>query len=436
VSGNNDHFVGLLRAVDATTFDLPAASWSRLRENIASDSFTVREASHAGVAAMLKWVLATVACHDIQVGKALAASYEEQAGALSAEEAERRAEERSAAARTRQQCASELAAAATLLARAADELRQSLEAELTAAGKTNLDASQALSCLKKSDIVELKSLKSPPRLVKITFEALAILFGAKPTWDGALALLTGTTFLHQLLNLDPAHIPRERAALLRAEYLNSPEFAPDAVATTSAACRGLCEWVHATVALHELSTRLAAPRSELAEARAALAAARALLPPELAVGVDETASYAEPRDHSLSEEVDDGASDAGSEWSRTSRVWSHLSSRVAPSGAISHATRRGGQGVPQPTAEWSHLSRDSAWRTGGAAADGDDDTCSVASDWSEASAAAFEALSTVSSRDVSEVKAFAKPPHLVKLVIESVCLTLGVDLGRTRQCDH
>jgi dynein heavy chain len=60
----------------------------------------------------------------------------------------------------------------------------------------------------------------------------------------------------------------------------------------------------------------------------------------------------------------------------------------------------------------------------------------VASDWSEASAAAFEALSTVSSRDVSEVKAFAKPPHLVKLVIESVCLTLGVDLGRTRQCDH
>lgn len=70
-------------------------------------------------------------------------------------------------------------AAATQLIK--DDAQKDLDAALPALNA----ALTALNSLNKNDITEIKSFSKPPPLVLTTMEAVCVLFGQKPDWDGS-----------------------------------------------------------------------------------------------------------------------------------------------------------------------------------------------------------------------------------------------------------
>ena len=154
-------------------------------------------------------------------------------------------------------------------------------------------AFEALQCLRKSDITEVKAFCKPPVGVQVTLQAVCILLGIKPKyvvrphtlckekdyWSVSKALLAAPDFLQRVMSFDPDTIDPETFAQLNA-YIGRDDFAVDRMKSVSLAAAGLCMWVHAVHA-YRASTigswvppRPAAPdsppHSERAEARMAL----------------------------------------------------------------------------------------------------------------------------------------------------------------------
>ena len=153
-------------------------------------------------------------------------------------------------------------------------------------------AFEALQCLRKSDITEVKAFCKPPVGVQVTLQAVCILLGIKPKyvvrphtlckekdyWSVSKALLAAPDFLQRVMSFDPDTIDPETFAQLNA-YIGRDDFAVDRMKAVSLAAAGLCMWVHAVHA-YRASTigswvppRPAAPdsppHSERAEARMA-----------------------------------------------------------------------------------------------------------------------------------------------------------------------
>ena len=109
-------------------------------------------------------------------------------------------------------------------AEAAQAIKDDCEAQLAEAMPILEAAIAALNTLQKSDITEVKSMKSPPDGVRLTMEAVCILCGVKPTrgrdpnnpskvvfnyWDSAKKELLGDPkFLQNLIKFDKDNIPK------------------------------------------------------------------------------------------------------------------------------------------------------------------------------------------------------------------------------------
>ena len=241
-------------------------------------------------------------------------------------------------------------------------------------------------------------------------EAVCILLGVKPEASSAgpdywKLTLGDVRFLDRLCYFDKDNIDPKALETIRKDFIPNPCFHPDAIGKCSKAARSLCVWVHAMDTYARVSSELAPARAKIHEVDAVLEEARILLPPLLAATVAEARSATANAAAALTD--GDETRSVCSELSD----WSHLS-------------------------EWSHLSRDSAWLQGGMGGmggeggeggedDAMDDACSVASDWTAASQEAFNELDLLSKADITELKALAKPPALVKVVLEAVCVTLG-----------
>merc|ERR1712232_1452648 len=89
-----------------------------------------------------------------------------------------------------------------------------------------------LSRICKRDIVELKSFKVPAELVKLTGEALCILFHERPTWDNTKMLLMDINLLNKMLNYDKDDICPAIIKELDA-YIQNPDFTPERVGQAS-----------------------------------------------------------------------------------------------------------------------------------------------------------------------------------------------------------
>jgi dynein heavy chain len=56
------------------------------------------------------------------------------------------------------------------------------------------EAMEALDCLNKSSITEMRSFKSPPQVVIKVAEALMILLGCEPTWTTAQKVMSKSRY--------------------------------------------------------------------------------------------------------------------------------------------------------------------------------------------------------------------------------------------------
>ena len=97
----------------------------------------------------------------------------------------------------------------------------------------------------KGDIVELKSLASPPELIVNVLAAVLCLLGHEDrSWKNAKAaiLCNPQALLSALQNYDVDNVSARTLRELE-PYLLAPGFSPPAVKAKSAAAEALCQWV-------------------------------------------------------------------------------------------------------------------------------------------------------------------------------------------------
>ena len=142
-------------------------------------------------------------------------------------------------------------------------------------------ALKAVGNLSKNDINEVKALKKPPDGVRLTIEALCIMFGVKPEkvpnpagkgpkvddyWGpGSKEILGNSKLLEDLKGYDSDNIPVEVITKIT-PYISRPDFAEDVIARGSVAAGGLCKWVHAVFKYDKVAKIVAPKKAALAKA--------------------------------------------------------------------------------------------------------------------------------------------------------------------------
>ena len=134
----------------------------------------------------------------------------------------------------------------------------------------------ALMILKKSDIAEVKFLKTPPLALKMVLEAVCVLLGSKTDWREATKVMSAPDFLGRLIDYDKDNIPRSLLDQLR-KYIEDPMFTPEAVAKTSSAGKSFCTWCCAMNTYARMTEAMEPKRKKLNQVQDSLATMTALL---------------------------------------------------------------------------------------------------------------------------------------------------------------
>lgn len=202
------------------------------------------------------------------------------------------AKDRASAAETKAQVEIEEAKANTKAADAksiADDAQRDLAEAIPALE----EAVKCLNDLKKSDIDEVKSLKTPPGGVVLTIKVCCLMFDVKPIkkndpnqpgkkfddyWEaGQKGLLTDAkVFMNSLFTFDKDNIP-DRIIKSIAPFIDDPSFTPAAIERSSKACTAICMWSRAMYKYHFVALGVAPKRARLKEAEDELAIVMAQL---------------------------------------------------------------------------------------------------------------------------------------------------------------
>ncbi|XP_071052662.1 dynein axonemal heavy chain 7-like isoform X1 [Onthophagus taurus] len=189
-------------------------------------------------------------------------------------------------------------AAANAQAEAAQAIKDECDANLAEAMPILNAALSALNTLTPADITIVKTMKNPPKGVKLVMEAICVVKDVKPDkvpapsgigtiedyWGPSKKILGDIKFLDNLINFDKDNIPVAVMKKLADKILCDENFDPDKVRSASAAAEGLCKWVIAISKYDKVAKVVAPKKLALAAAEAdynvamtALEAKRALL---------------------------------------------------------------------------------------------------------------------------------------------------------------
>lgn len=155
------------------------------------------------------------------------------------------------------------------------------------------EAVKCLNDLKKENIDEVKSLKTPPAGVNLTIKVCCLMFDVKPIkkndpnqpgkkiddyWEaGQKELLKDAKqFLQSLIVFDKDNIP-DRIIKSIAPFMDDPAFTPAAIERSSKACTAICMWARAMYKYHYVALGVAPKRARLKEAEDELAIVMAQL---------------------------------------------------------------------------------------------------------------------------------------------------------------
>jgi hypothetical protein len=152
--------------------------------------------------------------------------------------------------------------------------------DLAAAMPALESAVNALSCLSKADVCEVKAMKTPPSGVVLAAHALCLMFSVKaqkvsaPDGKGKVddlwgpakkELLSDPRLLERMVSYDKDNIPDAVIQKVMPLY-NNPNFEPDTIKKASVAAMSICMWVRALVIYHQVAKTVAPKRAALAAA--------------------------------------------------------------------------------------------------------------------------------------------------------------------------
>jgi len=127
-------------------------------------------------------------------------------------------------------------------------------------------AVKAVECLRKEDIVELKSFLNPNEVVVHVMETVCILFKIKkPSWDEAKKLLGRMDFLQSLYDYKKDEVSNQMLSRLK-ERLENPKFNLEKVRSVSKAATTIAVWVTAIDKYAKIKRKIAPKEKVLREA--------------------------------------------------------------------------------------------------------------------------------------------------------------------------
>ncbi|XP_041972117.1 dynein axonemal heavy chain 7 isoform X2 [Aricia agestis] len=182
-------------------------------------------------------------------------------------------------------------AAAEKQAKEAQEIKDECDADLAEAMPILNAALAALDTLTPQDITFIKTMKSPPKGIRLVMEAICILREVKPDkvpnpsgvgtiedyWGPSKKLLNDIKFLETLQNYDKDNIPPAVMKKLMATVMQDDGFVPEKIKTVSVAAEGMCKWVIAMTKYDKVAKIVAPKKQRLAEAQAVYDKAMAAL---------------------------------------------------------------------------------------------------------------------------------------------------------------
>lgn len=175
---------------------------------------------------------------------------------------------------------------------AAQAIKDDCDANLAEAMPILEAALAALNTLTAADITVVKSMKSPPKGVRLVMEAVCILKDVKPDripdpqgsgkmiedyWGPSKRILGDIKFLDGLVQFDKDNIPPRIMKILTEKYLDNDDFDPEKVKVASNAAEGLCKWIIAISKYDKVAKVVAPKKLALQQAEAEYSTAMAAL---------------------------------------------------------------------------------------------------------------------------------------------------------------
>ncbi|XP_014471742.1 PREDICTED: dynein heavy chain 12, axonemal [Dinoponera quadriceps] len=162
---------------------------------------------------------------------------------------------------------------AKVQAEIAMQLKEECEADLAEALPALAEAIAALDTLKPADIAVVKTMKSPPEVIKLVMAAVCVMLNVPPVrkdipatgvkvldyWTPSKRILGDMKFLESLRQYDKDNIPEAIMQEIKRTYMTNVNFDPKVVARASSAAEGLCKWVRAMV-LYDGVAKIVAPK--------------------------------------------------------------------------------------------------------------------------------------------------------------------------------
>ena len=211
----------------------------------------------------------------------------------------------------------------------AQQIKDECDKELALATPALDAALKALDTVKKSDLSELKSMKSPPPGVVLTMSALCMMFGIKPKrvpnpedetqkvddyWlAGKKKLLSKSGLVKKLRNFDKDNINDAVIEALR-NFKRDPDFTVESIEHDSRAAARLCAWVLAIELYDSVAKRVAPKKVALKKAERAVDKAEGLVKAKRRerqamlkqlAGLEEQLKAAEAKQAAIKVQVDD-----------------------------------------------------------------------------------------------------------------------------------
>lgn len=106
-----------------------------------------------------------------------------------------------------------------------DKKKEEVKADLDQVEPAVEDAKQAVKGIKKQQLSELRSMQSPPAIVKLALESICILLGEDPNidWKGIRTAMVKDDFIPRILGFDSENVRPEILAATQ-KYVKNPDF--------------------------------------------------------------------------------------------------------------------------------------------------------------------------------------------------------------------
>lgn len=132
-----------------------------------------------------------------------------------------------------------------------------VQKQLDVAGPALAAAKEGVKNIKKADFNEIKSLSSPPTIVRLVMELVIVLMGERQKdWNNIKKVIRGEDFLNSILNFDPYVLTAAVIGEIEADYLSNADLSQEAVNRGSKACAPLYMWALSQVSYSKLLIKL------------------------------------------------------------------------------------------------------------------------------------------------------------------------------------